>query len=66
LKELRQNTARYAALVSKGQSFIVVKKTKPLFKLVPCDQDEQWETIVDFTKLRRGGIRAEELLKYLK
>lgn len=63
LKELRQNTAHYAELVRKGQSFIVVKKTKPLFKLIPVDSSEGgWEEVVDFTKLRRGGVKIKELL----
>ena len=29
------------------------------------DGDELWETVVDFTKLRKGGIPVEELLAKL-
>lgn len=67
LKELRENMQKYASRVEKGESFIVVKKSKPLFKVSSVDEDEGlWETVVDFTKIRKGGILAEELLAKLK
>lgn len=66
LKELRENMQKYASLAEKGQTFIVVKKTKPLFKISSFDEDEGlWETVADFTKIRKGGIPTEELLAYL-
>lgn len=66
LKELRENMQKYASRVEKGESFIVVKKSKPLFKISSIDEDEGlWETVVDFTKIRKGGISAEELLAKL-
>lgn len=39
LKELRQNMPHYAQKVQKGQSFIVVKQSKPLFKISPLIND---------------------------
>ena len=66
LKELRENMQKYASLVEKGESFIIVKKSKPLFKISSLDEDDGlWETVVDFTKIRKGGIPAEELLAHL-
>ena len=66
LKELRENMQKYASRVEKGESFIVIKKSKPLFKISSIDEDEGlWETIVDFTKIRKGGIPAAELLAKL-
>ncbi len=66
LKELRENMQTYAARVKKGESFTVVKKSKPLFKISSLDEDgELWETIIDFTKIRKGGIPAKELLSKL-
>lgn len=66
LKELRENMQKYTSLVAKGESFIVVKKSKPLFKISSIDEDDGlWETVVDFTKIRKGGIPAEELLARL-
>lgn len=66
LKELRENMQKYASRVDKGESFIVVKKSRPLFKISSVEEDEGlWETVVDFTKIRKDGIPAEELLKKL-
>ncbi len=66
LKELRENMQKYALRVEKGESFIVVKKSKPLFKISSLDEDEgPWETVIDFTKIRKGGIPAKELLAKL-
>lgn len=66
LKELRENMQKYASRVERGESFTVVKKSRPLFKISSPDEDEGlWETIVDFTKIRKGGISAKELLSKL-
>lgn len=67
LKELRQDTENYITQVENGKSFIVMRRSKPVFKIVPPeDADEAaWETVVDFTKLRRGGVVLAELLKRL-
>ena len=66
LKELRENMQKYASLVEKGESFVVVKKSKPLFKISSLDEDEElWETVIDFTNVRKGGIPAKELLAKL-
>lgn len=67
LKELRENMQKYASRVKRGESFIVVKKSRPLFKISSIDEDEGlWETVIDFTKIRKGGIPVEELLAKLK
>ena len=66
LKELRENMEKYASLIKKGRSFIVVKRSRPLFKISSIDEDDGlWKTVIDFTKLRKGGISAEELLDRL-
>ena len=66
LKELRENMEKYASLIKKGRSFIVVKRSKPLFKISSIDEDDGlWETVIDFTRLKKGGIPAEELLDRL-
>jgi len=54
----------YAQKVKKGHSFMVFKKSKPLFKISPIDE-EYWEEVVDFTKIKKGGINLKELLKRL-
>lgn len=66
LKELRGNINTYISKVKKGDSFIVVRKSKPLFKIVPLDLENQWETIVDFTEINKDGVAAKEILKELR
>lgn len=65
LKELRQNVKKYATKVQAGESFIVMKHSKPLFKITPIAEDERWEEVVDFTKIKKGGIDVDSLLSRL-
>jgi len=65
LKELRENLGTYEKLVKAGRSFVVMKRSKPIFTIGPVE-DAEWETVIDFTKLRKGGISATELLDRLK
>ena len=65
LKDLRQNMAGYAQKIKKGQSFVVVKQSKPLFKIAPVYGEEEWEEVVDFTKIRKGGVRIKDILSRL-
>lgn len=64
LKELREHVDKYATQVMKGRSFVILRRSRPLFKISPVQEDE-WETVIDFTKIRRGGIKIEELLSRL-
>ena len=63
-KEFRMNAKKYIDALEKGASFMVVKRSHPIFRLEPVG--EQWETIVDFTSVYPKGIPAKELLKYLR
>ncbi len=65
LKELRGNVAKYARKVRAGDSYVVFKHSKPLFKLTPLDDDQRWEEVVDFTKIHRGGVDIDEVLTRL-
>lgn len=65
LKELREHMDRYSSAVQKGDSFVVVRKSKPLFKMTPLEEKGQWEEVIDFTKLRKGGVRLPDLLSRL-
>jgi len=63
LKELRENIDSYISAVERGRSFVVVRKSKPVFKISsPEDSDELWEKIIDFTKIKKGGIGINQLL----
>lgn len=65
LKDLRLNMDKYASEVKAGKSFIVLKQSKPLFKISPVDEDSRWEEAVNFTKIKKGGVDIDELLKAL-
>lgn len=64
LKKLRENMQEYAQKVKQGYSFIVFKRSEPLFKISPIEEGI-WEEVVDFTKIKKGGIDLKELLKRL-
>lgn len=38
LKELREHAAEVSARVEKGETFVVMRRAKPIFKLVPIEQ----------------------------
>ena len=65
VKELRENLEVYIKEVKKGKSFTVVKRSMPVFKITPPEKEEGWETVVDFTKIRRGGVAIEGILSRL-
>lgn len=65
LKELRENLKTYEKKVRQGHSFLVMKRSRPIFKISPVDEGG-WETVIDFTKFRKGGISAMDLLARLR
>lgn len=64
LKNLRENMVDYINRIARGESFVVFKQSKPLFRISPI-QGEQWEEIIDFTKIKKGGININEILSRL-
>jgi len=64
LKSLRENMKEYAQKVKRGHSFLVFRKSKPLFKISPIKEDF-WEEVIDFTKIKKGGIDIKDLLERL-
>ena len=65
LKDLRLNMNKYATAVKAGQSFIVLKQSKPLFRLTPINEDNSWEEVINFTKIKKGGVDINALLAAL-
>ena len=66
LKDLRENVENYVSEIKRGKSFIVLRRSLPVFKISPPDEDmELWEPVVDFTKIKKGGIRIKDLLSRL-
>ena len=65
LKELREHMEEYVERVDKGESFTVVRRSKPIFRLAPVDDEAGWETVVDFTHIDPQGVSADKVLATL-
>lgn len=70
IKELRTNLADIADKVERGESFRVIRRSKPSFYIVKIDTEapeEGWETVVDFTDGgKTKGMPAEDVMKIIK
>lgn len=68
IKQFRNNMAKIATEAEKGSSFIVIRRSKPSFKIVPFNgEDDGWETVVDFTeKGKKTGENIKDVLKALR
>jgi prevent-host-death family protein len=71
VKELRENLETYIGAVAKGHTFTVVRRSKPVFQIAPVAVDEwgdegTWETVVDFSKEKGGGIPMKEFADLLR
>jgi prevent-host-death family protein len=67
LKQLRENINIYINAVEKGKSFVVVRKSKPVFKISSVEEaDELWERVADFTTIKQNGVSAKEILKIIR
>lgn len=63
VRELRENLQIYVDQIKRGKSFIVLRKSKPLFKISPYDEEDGfWEEVIDFTKVQKGGVKIRELI----
>ena len=65
LKDLRENMDNYISQIKKGKSFVVVRKSKPVFRLAPLDawgDEGVWKKVVDFTKIKKGGVPLSDVL----
>ena len=65
VKELREKLPAYIKKIKAGKSFTVVKRSKPVFKISPLDEGDAWEEVVDFTRIRKGGVPISDLLSRL-
>jgi len=66
LKEIRTKLTEYTKRVEEnGEAFLVLRKSKPVFKIVPVEEDS-WETVVDFTKINPKGVPVVKVKKALQ
>jgi antitoxin (DNA-binding transcriptional repressor) of toxin-antitoxin stability system len=71
LKDFRINADSYINQIKAGKSFVVVKRSRPVFQISPViDEydDGAWSEVIDFTKLnaKKTGINAKKLIEILK
>lgn len=67
LRELRENTEKYIRQVNRGESITVIRRSTPIFRLVPVDDEETgWETVIDFTEINPRGVSGLDILAALK
>ncbi len=62
LKKFREDVQKIAEGVALGHEYVVVKRSQPLFKIGPVDEEENWETLIDFTKIKKGGVPIDKVL----
>jgi antitoxin (DNA-binding transcriptional repressor) of toxin-antitoxin stability system len=62
-KEFRLNAQKYIDAVDKGASFLVMKRSQPIFRMEPVT--EQWETL-DLRDGKGNGMSADKFLKILQ
>jgi antitoxin (DNA-binding transcriptional repressor) of toxin-antitoxin stability system len=66
VREFRENLQIYVDEINRGKSFVVLRKSKPLFKITPYDEEDGlWEEVIDFTKIKKGGVAINDLLSRL-
>ncbi len=63
LKKLREDTQKYIDQVKQGHSFVVLKRSNPIFKISPVD--ENWEEVINFTEIKKEGVDIDNLIKKL-
>ena len=64
LKMFRTNTEKYIREIANGSTFVVMRKSRPIFRMVPVL--ENWETVIDFTEISPNGVPVDAVLKALK
>lgn len=70
MKELRARLADVADRVEHGESFRVIRRSRPSFIIMNVNAEapeEGWETVVDFTNGgKKVGMPVKEVIKIIK
>lgn len=66
VRELREDMPTIINKIRRGNEFLVLKKSKPVFRLSAPENDDNWETVIDFTKIKKGGVKIDDLIRALK
>jgi len=65
LKDFRENLNDYLIRIAKGESFLVLRRNEPVFNVGPVAGDGIWESVIDFTTIKKGGVNINDLLSRL-
>ena len=65
-KEFREASEKYISRINNGESFTILRRSKPIFKITPIEDEEIWETVADFSSINPKGISAYDLVKALR
>lgn len=68
-KELRENAEVYIREVQKGKSFLVMRRSTPIFIMSPVDVEldvGKGKKVVDFTPIKKRGVPIEEIFEMLR
>ncbi len=60
-RELRLKADDVIAGVKDGNSYIVKRNSRPLFRIVPLEE-EVWDTVIDFTEIDANGVDVDTVL----
>jgi antitoxin (DNA-binding transcriptional repressor) of toxin-antitoxin stability system len=60
-RELRLDADSVILGVKNGESYIVKRNSRPLFRIVPLEE-EVWETVIDFTEVAPEGVEIDTVL----
>ncbi len=70
IKQLREQLSDIADRAERGESFRVIRRSKPLFVILKIDAEmpeEKWETVVDFTDGgRTNGVPIEDVIREMR
>ncbi len=70
IKELRAELSSVANRAEHGETFRVIRRSKPSFVIMKIDEEEigqQWETVIDFTeKGTKTGVSLKAAIKALR
>lgn len=68
LKELREHMETFIKRVQAGESLTVIRRNQPVFRITPISTEsvDDWESVIDFTKINPNGVSAKELLASLR
>ena len=59
----------YIKHAEQGKSFTIVRRSRPIFRLIPVDvwgDEGTWETVVDFRKINPRGVPIDDVISSLE